>query len=123
MLQQSFRQTHQRVAVLIDDLHWSDGATLDLLHHLAHHTRDHPVLLLATYREAEARHSAPLEQTLLTLYREGLVDAIAVGPLERDAWLRCIRIAVDEENLDEPYRGQLWAYLEMAAHSMMNSFV
>ena len=46
-----------------------------------------------------------------------------IGPLERDAWLRCIRIAVDEENLEEPYRGQLWAYLEMAAHSMMNSFV
>ena len=46
-----------------------------------------------------------------------------IGPIERDAWLRCIRIAVDEENLAEPYRGQLWAYLEMAAHSMMNSFV
>ena len=46
-----------------------------------------------------------------------------IGPIERDAWLRCIRIAVDEENLEEPYRGQLWAYLEMAAHSMMNSFV
>ena len=46
-----------------------------------------------------------------------------IGPIERDAWLRCIRIAVDEENLDEPYRQQLWAYLEMAAHSMMNSFV
>jgi hemoglobin len=46
-----------------------------------------------------------------------------IGPIERDAWLRCIRIAVDEENLEEPYRSQLWAYLEMAAHSMMNSFV
>ena len=46
-----------------------------------------------------------------------------IGPIERDAWLRCMRIAVDEERLDEPYRGQLWEYLEMAAHSMMNSFV
>jgi len=46
-----------------------------------------------------------------------------IGPIERDAWLRCIKIAVDEENLPEPYRQQLWAYLEMAAHSMMNSFV
>ena len=32
-----------------------------------------------------------------------------IGPLERDAWLRCMRIAVDEESLAEPYRGQLWA--------------
>jgi hemoglobin len=46
-----------------------------------------------------------------------------IGPIERDAWLRAIRVAVDEENLPEPYREQLWAYLEMAAHSMMNSFV
>jgi hemoglobin len=45
-----------------------------------------------------------------------------VGPMERDAWLRAIRIAVDEVGMAEPYRQQLWNYLEMAAHSMMNSF-
>jgi hemoglobin len=45
-----------------------------------------------------------------------------IGPIERDAWLRAIRIGVDEAGLAEPYRQQLWNYLEMAAHSMMNSF-
>jgi hemoglobin len=45
-----------------------------------------------------------------------------IGPIERDAWLRAIRIAVDEAGVAEPYRQQLWNYLEMAAHSMMNSF-
>jgi hemoglobin len=45
-----------------------------------------------------------------------------IGPIERDAWLRAMRIAVDEAALEEPYREQLWSYLEMAAHSMMNSF-
>ena len=44
-----------------------------------------------------------------------------VGPLERDAWLRCMRIAVDEAGLDEAHRKQLWDYLEMAANSLMNS--
>lgn len=47
----------------------------------------------------------------------------SIGPIERDAWLRCMRIAVDEAELEEPYRGQLWQYLEMAANSMMNSWV
>ncbi|MPY78550.1 MAG: globin [Actinophytocola sp.] len=47
----------------------------------------------------------------------------AIGPIERDAWLRCMRIAVDEAGLEEPYRQQLWAYLEMAANSLMNSWV
>jgi hemoglobin len=45
-----------------------------------------------------------------------------IGPLERDAWLRCMRIAVDEAGLPEPLRDQLWQYLEMAANSLMNSW-
>ena len=44
-----------------------------------------------------------------------------VGPIERDAWLRCMKVAVDEANLDEPHREQLWHYLQYAAASMVNS--
>ncbi|MCP2259734.1 hemoglobin [Streptoalloteichus tenebrarius] len=46
-----------------------------------------------------------------------------IGPLERDAWLRCMRIAVDEAGLDEEHRAQLWTYLETAANSLMNSWI
>ncbi len=46
-----------------------------------------------------------------------------IGPIERDAWLRCMRVAVDEAGLSDQHRQQLWTYLEMAAHSMMNSWV
>ncbi|MGH3980644.1 MAG: globin [Pseudonocardiaceae bacterium] len=45
-----------------------------------------------------------------------------IGPAERDAWLRCMRTAVDEAELPEAYRAELWDYLEMAADSMMNSW-
>jgi hemoglobin len=44
-----------------------------------------------------------------------------IGLIERDAWLRCMRIAVDEAGLDEAHRRQLWHYLEYAAASMVNS--
>ena len=44
-----------------------------------------------------------------------------IGPIERDAWLRCMRIAVDEADLDDEHRAMLWQYLEMAAASMVNS--
>jgi hemoglobin len=44
-----------------------------------------------------------------------------IGPIERDAWLRCMRIAVDEAGLDDEHRAQLWQYLQYAAMSMMNS--
>ncbi len=46
-----------------------------------------------------------------------------IGPTERDAWLRCMRTAVDEAGLDEEYRAMLWNYLEMAANSLLNSLV
>jgi hemoglobin len=44
-----------------------------------------------------------------------------IGPLQRDAWLRCMRIAVDEAGLAPAHRDQLWQYLEYAAASMVNS--
>jgi hemoglobin len=47
-----------------------------------------------------------------------------IGFIERDAWLRCMRTAVaeiDSETLDDAHRTALLDYLEMAAHSMVNS--
>ncbi|GAA5069140.1 globin [Nocardia callitridis] len=47
-----------------------------------------------------------------------------IGPIERDAWLRCMWIAVGEiepEVLDDEHRAALLNYLEMAANSMMNA--
>ncbi|MEJ8279265.1 globin [Pseudonocardia spirodelae] len=44
-----------------------------------------------------------------------------IGPIERDAWLRCMRVAVDEEPLSPAHREQLWNYLQYAAASMQNA--
>ena len=47
-----------------------------------------------------------------------------VGPLERDAWLRCMHTAVasiDTNTLDDEHRAELLGYLEMAAQHMVNS--
>ncbi|ADG97850.1 globin [Segniliparus rotundus DSM 44985] len=47
-----------------------------------------------------------------------------IGPPERDAWLRCMRAGVDAVEpgvMDEAHRQELWAYLEMAAQSLMNA--
>jgi hemoglobin len=44
-----------------------------------------------------------------------------IGPAERDAWVRAMRLAVDEAALAEPHRERLWAYLEGTANHMMNS--
>ena len=43
-----------------------------------------------------------------------------IGAAERDAWLRHMRTALDELALDQVYDAQLWQYLVMAAHSLVN---
>ncbi|MFT4126961.1 MAG: globin [Gordonia sp. (in: high G+C Gram-positive bacteria)] len=47
-----------------------------------------------------------------------------IGPLERDAWLRCMHIAIaaiDADTLDDAHRRALVDYMEMAAQSMVNA--
>jgi hemoglobin len=44
----------------------------------------------------------------------------AIGEPERDAWLRHMRTALDELALDPGHDAQLWEYLTMAAHSLVN---
>ena len=43
-----------------------------------------------------------------------------IGEAERDAWLRHMRTSLDELALDEALDAQLWDYLVMAAHSLVN---
>lgn len=44
----------------------------------------------------------------------------AIGVAERDAWLACMKPAVDEMGLSEELYSELWGYLEGAATFMMN---
>lgn len=47
-----------------------------------------------------------------------------IGVIERDAWLRCMRIAIaeiDPHTLDDEHRTALLGYLEMAADMLVNS--
>jgi hemoglobin len=50
-------------------------------------------------------------------------NRFTIGPAERDAWLRHMRAALDELALDQAQDQQLWDYLVMAAHSLVNAEV
>ena len=43
-----------------------------------------------------------------------------IGETERDRWLKHMRTALDELGLAAPLDAQLWDYLVMAAHSLVN---
>lgn len=45
-----------------------------------------------------------------------------IGPAARDAWLTCMREAVDGMEMEDAAREKLWRYLEGAAEHLLNSF-
>jgi DNA-binding CsgD family transcriptional regulator len=61
---------HRPLVLVLEDLHWADLASLDLLRFLARHVAEHPLLLLATYRSDELTRRHPLYQLLPVLARE-----------------------------------------------------
>lgn len=66
--------------VVIEDLHWSDEGTLDVLVHVGRRLDRVPVLLLVTHRPAEA-----LRGPLGVLASGARVERLAPAPLSRDA--------------------------------------
>ena len=89
------------VALLLDDLHWADDASLELLQHLARHTRAHRVLLLGTYRDVEVGHQHPLGRALRDLDREGLLERVAVRRLGHEGTAGLIADRVGQDLSDE----------------------
>ncbi len=73
------------LVVILDDLHWADGATLALLRYLAHFLAQHRVLLLGAHWERELDPRRPLRDALAELRGEVQLDRIALSGLDRDA--------------------------------------
>ena len=47
-------------------------------------------------------------------------SAFYISEVERDVWLQHMKSAVDQLEMKDELRSDLWNYLEMAAHSMVN---
>ncbi|MBN2149775.1 MAG: AAA family ATPase, partial [Anaerolineales bacterium] len=58
--------------VVLEDLHWASESTLKLLHHLARHLSDYPVLFVGTFRPEEIDQEHPLPELLRQLAHDGI---------------------------------------------------
>jgi predicted ATPase len=107
----------QTAVVVLEDLHWADPASLELLRHVGPHLRHWPVLLLATYRGDELTPNRPFGQYLPTLVREGDGRRIDLRRLDAEA-LRALVVARFE--LPRADEDRLVTYL--AHHAEGNPF-
>jgi tetratricopeptide (TPR) repeat protein len=111
-------EDHTLILVL-DDLQWADGGSLNLLFHLARDLKNSRILLLGTYRPDDvalgrdgARH--PLESILNELKRyngEIIIDLSKSSPEEDRTFINEL-IDSEPNHLDASFREQLFAHTE-----------
>jgi DNA-binding CsgD family transcriptional regulator/tetratricopeptide (TPR) repeat protein len=72
------------VLLVLEDLHWADTSTLDLLVFLAHNVDDRRLLLLGTYRADELSSAERVRRLADGVRRSGAALVLELGPLADD---------------------------------------
>ncbi|WP_069801636.1 DUF6788 family protein [Thermogemmatispora onikobensis] len=67
--------------LVLDDLHWADESSLELLTYLARHLREQPILLLGTCRDMELLPTHTLRTLINDLQREQVLLTLPIQPL------------------------------------------
>jgi len=71
--------------VLLDDAHWADGTSLDLLRHVVRHLpQTSQVLIVVTYRDTDIDRSHPLADMIGQFRREPRVERIALHGIDEE---------------------------------------
>lgn len=73
----------QPLVILLDDLHWADSDSLEVLNVLTGHLVQHPLLFMATYRSEETGRGHPLYRYLPLLNRNRAIETLRLQPLTR----------------------------------------
>ena len=86
----------QPVIVIIEDVHWADEATLDLLRFISRRVQQTSALLILTYRDDELGQRHPLRGLLGDLASSPATWRIPLAPLSEKA----VRRLVGDQNVD-----------------------
>lgn len=101
---------------LVEDVHWADAATLELIRYLARRGEDSPTLLLLTFRDDEVGADHPVRVLLGELATVRRVRRVGVRPLSRAAVAELARGShVDLDALCERTGGNAFYVTEVLA--------
>ncbi len=71
------------VVLILEDLHWADQSSLDLLRYLSRHLERIGMLVIASYRDDEVSRHHPLYMLLPSMIRESNATRIELTQLDR----------------------------------------
>jgi DNA-binding CsgD family transcriptional regulator/tetratricopeptide (TPR) repeat protein len=87
------------IVALVEDLHWSDPATAELIAAIAESAGRQRLLIVATYRPEAVREDSAMFACLARLQRLPVTTTVALAPLDVDATRRFVEATL------EPTRG------------------
>ena len=85
------------IIIVLDDLHWADAASLDLLRHLVVTAAGLRVAVVATHRDVDVSRANPLTALLAELRREPAVTRVSLGGLADGEVMELIEVAAGFE--------------------------
>ena len=85
------------MVLVLDDLHWADRPTLQLLQHVLRTRGASPILVLGTYRETDLTRTRPLAEALADFRRERASERIALHGLAEEEILALLERAATHE--------------------------
>jgi predicted ATPase len=83
---------------VLEDLHWADRSTLDLIAFLAHNLGENRVLLVGAYRGDELPLEHRLRRLVTGLLRAGAATRLELGPLGAKTWRPCCSPAAERRS-------------------------
>jgi DNA-binding CsgD family transcriptional regulator len=87
--------------LILEDMHWADLASLDLLRFFSRHLENQRLLIVATLRDDELAGDSDRSQVLLALIRERNPERIHLLPLQRTDIQTLVRVHHGLSSADE----------------------
>jgi class 3 adenylate cyclase len=98
--------------LIVEDLHWADASTRELLDYLTRRLRNRRMLVLATYRRDEMHRKHPLLPTVQGWQRSRLAQVVELEPLAPEGVARMVSSIFDNTNVGEEFRDFIHARSE-----------
>ena len=89
------RASKESLFVCLDNIHWANDTSLELLHYLVRALKENPVFFFLVYRIEEVKHIS-FKNMLHLMSREGLYKRIDLEPLETADVARMLSLIIDD---------------------------